>query len=72
MIIMQQQNLPRDQDHNDVADMLIYKLGSSCFAHTISKKPFNCKDDGVEGQQHENGEHHDESNVVIASDEALV
>jgi len=69
---MQQQDLPGDEDHDDVADVLIHELGSGCFAHSISKRSFDRKDDGVEGQQHENGEHHDESNIVIASDKALV
>ena len=69
---MQQQDLPRNEDHDDVADVLIHKLGSRCFAHTIAEKSFDCKDDRVEGQQHEHGEHHDQSNVVIPSYIALV
>ena len=72
MIVMQQKDLPRDEDHDDIADMLINKLCSRCFTHSVSKQSFDCKDDRVEGQQHKNRKHHDQNNVEISSDKALV
>ena len=52
---MQQKNLPRDQNHYDVTYMLVNELCPCCLADSIAEKSFDCKNDRVKGQEHENG-----------------
>lgn len=69
---MQQKNLPRDQNHYDVTYMLVNELCPCCLANSIAEKSFDCKNDRVKSQEHENRKHHDQGNVVIAPNETLV